>query len=98
MKKRVEALFMAEQVLDTAFCKTKKKKLWYMQYLYVIPHISNRILDFFWELPQWPFSLKIVIPFAFSIICLSMNIWSIVEWSFLNSAFSSVWFDSSFGY
>ncbi len=21
--------------------------------MYVIPHISNRILDFFWELPKW---------------------------------------------
>ncbi len=33
---------------------TKKKIVMYV--MYVIPHISNRILDFFWELP--PYSSK----------------------------------------
>ncbi len=39
-------IFMAEQDLDTTFYRTKKKKI-IIYAIYVIPHISNRILDVF---------------------------------------------------
>ncbi len=49
-KKGWGTIFIAEQDWEAIFYRTKKKKI-VMYVMYVIPQISNRIFDFFWELP-----------------------------------------------
>ncbi len=50
-KKGRGTIFIAEQDWEATFYRTKKKKI-VMYVIYVIPDISNRVLDFFWELPH----------------------------------------------
>ncbi len=47
-KKGLRTIFIAEQYWEATFYRTKKKKI-VMYVMYVFPHISNRILDFFFE-------------------------------------------------
>ncbi len=49
-------MFMAEQDREATFYRTKKKN--YITLIYVIYHISNRLLDFFWELSGYYACLK----------------------------------------
>ncbi len=51
-KKGWGTIFTAKQNWEATFYRTKKKKI-VMYVMYVIPPISNRILDFFWELLYW---------------------------------------------
>ncbi len=51
MKKRGEGPIYTWTRLGGNLLQDRKKKI-VIYVMYVIPHISNRILDFFWELPS----------------------------------------------
>ncbi len=56
-KKGWGTIFIAEQDWEATFYRTKKKKKIVMNVMYVIPHISNRILDFFLRITHSLFSV-----------------------------------------